>query len=104
MHKLPHVQKRETTLRTFVKHTLLNILALSKIDESLDKCETADDLLTQCMELFARLALQSPHNVQEANAQVRNVVSVSCVVICIYRVGGKETGAPTPATRSAARR
>ena len=47
MYKLPHVQKRETTLRTFVKHTLLNILALSKIDESLDKCETADDLLTQ---------------------------------------------------------
>jgi hypothetical protein len=61
MHKLPHDQ-RETTLRTFVKHTLLNILALSKINESLDKCETADDVLTQRMKLFARLALQNTNN------------------------------------------
>ena len=78
MHKLPHVQKRGITLRTFVKHTLLNILALSKIDESLDECETADDLLTQCMELFARLALQ-----------VRNVVRVSCVVTWVIYGGRK---------------
>lgn len=70
MHGLPHVQKSETALRTFVKHTLLNILALSKIDESLDNRETVDDLLTQCTELFARFALES-------NA---NIVRVSCVV------------------------
>ena len=49
---------KETTLRTFVKHTLLDIFALSKINESLDKRETADDVLTQRMKLFARLALQ----------------------------------------------
>ena len=41
------------------------------------------------MELFARLALQSPRHVQEANAQVHNVVRVSCVVACVYR-GGRE--------------
>ena len=70
MHKPPHVQReRETTLRTFVKHTLLNILALSKINESLDKCETAYDVLTQRMKLFARLALQN----------TTNDVCVSCV-------------------------
>jgi len=97
MHKLPRVQKRARALRTFVKHTLLNILALSKIDESLDKCETADDLLTQYMELFAHLALQSPHRAMYKRStynQLRGDIGGE----------GRETGAPTPATRSAARR
>jgi hypothetical protein len=44
--------------RTFVEHTLLNLLALTKINECLDERETADDVLTQRNELFSRLALQ----------------------------------------------
>jgi hypothetical protein len=46
--------------RTFLEHTLLNLLALSEINESLDKRETAYDVLTQRNKLFSRLALQNP--------------------------------------------
>ena len=46
--------------RTFLEHTLLNLLTLSEINEGLDKRETAYDILTQRNELFSRLALQKP--------------------------------------------
>jgi hypothetical protein len=47
--------------RTLFKHTLLDILALPKIDERLDKRETADNLLAQRTKLRARLSLQPSH-------------------------------------------
>ncbi len=43
---MPNIQKKETDKRTFFENTLLNVLALSKIDERLDKRETANDLFT----------------------------------------------------------
>jgi hypothetical protein len=46
--------------RTFLEHTLLDLLALSKIDEGLDERETAHDILTQRSKLFSRLSLQKP--------------------------------------------
>ena len=56
------MQRRDK--RTVFKHTLLNILALSKIDKRLDKRETADDLLTQRIELRSRLSLRKPQTEQ----------------------------------------
>ena len=56
------MQRRDE--RTLFKHTLLNILALSKIDKRLDKRETADDLLTQRIELRSRLSLRKPQTEQ----------------------------------------
>ena len=43
---------------TLFEHTLLNILALSKIDERLDKRKTADDLFAKGIEFRPRLSLQ----------------------------------------------
>ena len=48
-------------MRTLFKHTLLDILALPKIDKRLDKRETADNLLAQRTRLRARLSLQPSH-------------------------------------------
>ena len=86
------MQRRDK--RTVFKHTLLNILALSKIDERLDKRETADDLLTQRIEFRSRLSLQkTPNRTGQKNWHCALGFGVS-----------REDGVPTPATRSAARR
>jgi len=52
--------------RTFLEHTPLNLLALSKVYEGLDKRETAHDVLTQRNELFSRLTLQKPAAMSKA--------------------------------------
>jgi hypothetical protein len=62
--------------RTFPQRTLLNLLALSKIDEGLDKCETTHDIPTQRNKLFSGLALQKP----AATPKAISVVSRVCLV------------------------
>lgn len=60
--------------RTFLEHTLLDLLALSEIDEGLDKRETAHDILTQRNELFSRLALQKPAAMSKEQQRESSVV------------------------------
>jgi hypothetical protein len=49
---------RVSHTRTFVEHTLLNLLALTKIDKGFDERETANDFLTQRNELLSCFALK----------------------------------------------
>jgi len=69
MLKQSHVPKEKWTSTRhqrvpFLKDALLDLLALSKIDEDLDECETTNDVLAQRAKLLSRLALQKPGQVK----------------------------------------
>jgi len=61
--------------RTFLEHTLLNLL-VSEIDEGLDNRETTHDILTQRNELFSCLTLQKPAAMSKAQQRECNRSSV----------------------------